>query len=232
MSIHPIKLKAIQLRKLGFSYSEILKTIPVAKSTLSLWLRSVGLSKRQKQRLTDKKMASIKRGWEAWRQIRKDKTKEIKMKAHSEINSIIVDEKKLLLMGAMLYWAEGSKEKEYNLGQGIIFSNSDPNMIRLFLKWLAVCMQLPKDQITFDIYIHKNHEQRIKEVQTYWQAVTGHSADKFGKIYYKKHNLSTVRKNTGSRYFGLLRVRVLKSTHLNRKIAGWIEGICIQCGIV
>ncbi len=41
--------KAIQLRKKGLSYSKILKQVPVAKSTLSLWLRSVGLTKRQKK---------------------------------------------------------------------------------------------------------------------------------------------------------------------------------------
>jgi len=42
------KEKAIKLRKRGFSYSEILREIPVAKSTLSLWLRSVGLAKKQR----------------------------------------------------------------------------------------------------------------------------------------------------------------------------------------
>jgi transposase len=49
------KETAIELRKQGYSYSEILKKVPVAKSTLSLWLRSVGLAERQKQRLTEKK---------------------------------------------------------------------------------------------------------------------------------------------------------------------------------
>lgn len=54
-----IKEKAINLRKRGFSYSEILEQIPVAKSTLSSWLHSIGLSKKQKQRLTEKKLASM-----------------------------------------------------------------------------------------------------------------------------------------------------------------------------
>ncbi|MDD3728951.1 MAG: hypothetical protein PHH50_01355 [Candidatus Pacebacteria bacterium] len=48
------KEKAIKLRKKGLSYNDILKEIPVAKSTLSLWLRDVGLSKRQRQKLTEK----------------------------------------------------------------------------------------------------------------------------------------------------------------------------------
>lgn len=38
---------AIELRKRGLSYSEILMQVPVAKSTLSIWLHSVGLSKTQ-----------------------------------------------------------------------------------------------------------------------------------------------------------------------------------------
>ena len=41
------KEKAIKLRRRGYSYREIMREIPVAKSTLSEWLRSVGLSKHQ-----------------------------------------------------------------------------------------------------------------------------------------------------------------------------------------
>jgi hypothetical protein len=42
------KEKAIKLRKSGATYSEVLREVPVSKSTLSLWLRDVGLSKTQK----------------------------------------------------------------------------------------------------------------------------------------------------------------------------------------
>ncbi len=47
---------AIALRKKGLSYREILKRVFVAKSTLSLWLGDVGLSKKQKQRITQKRI--------------------------------------------------------------------------------------------------------------------------------------------------------------------------------
>ena len=56
------KNKAIELRQKGLSYKEILEQIPVAKSSLSLWLKSVKLSTNQKQRLTDKKRLSALRG--------------------------------------------------------------------------------------------------------------------------------------------------------------------------
>jgi orotate phosphoribosyltransferase-like protein len=82
------KEKAVKLRKRGFSYSEILKEIPVAKSTLSLWLRDIGLAKKQKQRLTKKKLDSALKGARSRREQRLIITKEIKDKARKEIGNI------------------------------------------------------------------------------------------------------------------------------------------------
>src|SRR5207247_3622548 len=45
--------RAIELRRHGLSYREIRAQVPVAKSTLSLWLRQVGLANAQRQRLAD-----------------------------------------------------------------------------------------------------------------------------------------------------------------------------------
>src|SRR3989344_7141328 len=96
------KTKAIELRKKGFSYVEILKSVPVAKSTLSLWLRSVGLSKKQKQRLTEKKLSSMQRGWTKWRNQRIDLTEKIKKSARRDVRKI--SERELWLIGIALYW--------------------------------------------------------------------------------------------------------------------------------
>jgi len=124
--------KAINLRKRGHSYSEILKEVPVAKSTLSLWLRSVGLSKRQEQRLTEKKFAAALKGAQMRRKLRLTITEEIKNEAKDEIGSI--SNRDLWLIGIILYWAEGAKQKEHNPSQKVKFSNSDPKAIKIFLK--------------------------------------------------------------------------------------------------
>ena len=104
------KEKAIKLRKQGFSYSEILKKITVSKSTLSLWLRSVGMAKQQKQRITKKRIIGALKGAKARKDQRIQITKEIKDKARKEIANI--DDKNLWLIGTALNWAEGGKEKE------------------------------------------------------------------------------------------------------------------------
>lgn len=225
-----LKSDAIRLRLNGLSYSEILKTIPIAKSTLSLWLRSVHLSKPQKQRLTDKKLVAIARGWEARRRQRIERTNLIKQNAFKDISKI--NKENLFLMGNMLYWAEGSKQKEHLVSQGVIFGNSDPLMIKMFLKWLKDCLGILDKDLMFDIYIHKNHETHSGATRRYWSEITGFSISKFDKIYFKKHNLSTNRRNKGDSYHGQLRIAVRRSTDLNRKITGWIEAICSQCRVV
>ena len=45
------KERAIQLRKRGYTYNEILKVLPVAKSSLSLWLKDFPLTECEKQSL-------------------------------------------------------------------------------------------------------------------------------------------------------------------------------------
>ena len=222
------KEKAIKLRKNGLSYSEILRKVPVAKSTLSLWLRSIGLAKRQKQRLTEKKLNAMKLGWEACRQKRLRKTEEIKTKARNEIEKL--SNRELWLIGAALYWAEGTKEKSKSMA--VKFSNSDPQMIKLFLEWLCkICKIAPKD-IYFEIYLHETASYRKKEIQNYWLEITNFPPAQFKEIIWKKHNLNPKRKNIGNDYHGQLRICVKKSSNFNRKITGWIEGIYKNCGVV
>jgi|SRR3989344_4944401 len=217
------KNKAIELRRKGLSYREILEQVPVAKSSLSLWLKSVKLAESQKQRLTDKKLASARRGAQKMKDIRIALTKKIKDKARGAVGRL--SKRELWLIGIALYWAEGSKEKEHSPGSGTYFSNSDPRMIKLYLKWLLKCIDLPEEKIYFTIYLHENNKYRIDEVLHYWRTATSFSEKNFRYIYFKKHKVNTKRRNIGNIYFGLLKVAVIESSILNRKIQGWIEGI-------
>ena len=224
------KLKAIKLRKQGLSYGEILKQISVAKSTLSLWLRSVGLAKRQKQRLTEKRLAAALKGAQTKKKQRLFITEEIKSKARNEIKK--VSRRELWLIGTAFYWAEGSKQKEHNVSQKVKFSNSDQGAIKIFLKWLQDICKIPKKNIYFRISLHDSAINRLSKIQKYWSEVTKFRINNFQKIDWKKHNPKTKRKNVENKYFGLLNVCVKKSTNLNRRITGWIEGVCKYCGVV
>lgn len=215
--------KAINLRKKGYSYSEILKEVPVAKSTLSLWLRNVGLAKKQLQKITEKRIKGALRGANARKIERINATKIIQEKAKKEINEI--NKKNLLLIGTALHWAEGAKEKEYYTSVGINFNNSDYRMILIFLKWLKIILKVRDCDLIYELYIHETAD--IKKAQRYWSKNLSIPINRI-RVYLKKNKIKTTRKNTDDKYNGLIRIKVRKSSNLNRKINGWINGICEQ----
>src|SRR3989338_470331 len=219
----PKKEKAIALRKKGKTYSEILKEVLVAKSTLSEWFRDVKLSKPEFQRLTVKKLAAAKRGGEAKHRQRIIRVQMIRDQALKDIEHI--SKRELWLIGIVLYWAEGTKEKDFHPGSSITFNNSDPRMIRVFVRWLFESCKITKDRIKCEIYIHENSKNSIDDARRYWSRASELPIDKFDKVYFKTNKIKTNRKNVGVLYYGLLRVKVSASSTLLRQVSGWTEAI-------
>src|SRR3989338_379178 len=217
------KEKAILLRKEGFSYGEILKQVPVAKSSLALWLKSVGLSKAQKQRLTEKKLDSARRGALKKKEDRILRTRIIKEIAEKEVGKLTKREK--WLIGTALYWAEGSKEKEWSPGSRTQFINSDPKMIRFFLFWVNSICGISLDRIIPALYIHESHKDKVSSVLKFWSEQTQLPIERFKYVYFKRNKVNTKRKNIGEDYHGLLRLSIAASSELNRKISGWVIGM-------
>lgn len=223
------KKTALKLRKQGYSYSEILVKIGVSRSTLSEWLRNVRITNSQIERLRLKNADARKLGSIALRQKRIDKTKKIIEKTKLEIKKLNNDDLKII--GAILYWAEGSKQTKNEPSRELIFTNSDPKMIKIYLLWLKKCLLIKPEDIKFEIYIHETYNKNSNELSSYWSEVTNFPIDKFGKVYLKKNKVNSFRKNRGEEYKGVLRISVRKSTDINRKVMGWVKGICLQSGI-
>lgn len=222
--------RAIVLRREGLTYGQILAQVSVAKSTLSLWLRSVSLSKRQRQRLTAKRLEAGLRGGASKRLKRIEDTKIIVAEAIRQIGSL--SKRELLIIGVALYWAEGSKEKEGYFGSGVIFSNSDAQMARFFKEWLLKIIGIQLSQLKFELYIHQTHFDRLSEIKHYWAKALSIPPNYLYSVYLKRNNKKTIRKRTGKEYYGQVRIRVRASSSLNRRIAGWVQGIVENCGFV
>jgi hypothetical protein len=221
---------AIKLRKLGLSYSEIRKQIPVAKSTLSTLLKNIKLSKKAKKIIESRTVGAQKLGAEAKHNQRVKKEEKIRKSAFSQIANIT--NKELFLMGIMLYWAEGTKSRGSNISQSVDFSNSDSKMLKFFMNWLEVCLKIPKDMIAPRIYIHESKKDKANEVLEYWSKQIVFPKEKFSRTCFTKtvYPRKNKRKDT-TQYYGQLRIRIKKSTDLNRKIAGWIDGVVDSSGL-
>lgn len=218
-----VKEKAIAMRKEGKVYGEILAVISVAKSTLSLWLREVGLSIPQKQHITKLRKQAQQKGARVRHEMAVEKRDGIYDISRDQIGGL--SDREVWLLATMAYWAEGTKEKSYRGGQGFDFANMDPRMARVLIYWLIYIQKVPQSDIKFEIYIHENSKKKVKIVQEYWSKELSVPVADLQKVRYKTHKINTNRKNTGDLYYGLIRVKVVASSTLTRQLEGWAQGI-------
>lgn len=226
------KNAATDLRKKGFSYSEIKKEILVPKSTLSYWFKDVKLSEAQIKKLKDRQLMIARNNLKNRISKTLQKIEEIEKTSAQDLKEI--SKRELWLMGVILYWKERFlNNNENDLRKGVRFTSSDPEIIKFFLKWLQDIGQLKKDEIGFDIFIgqdknmatEKNREA-IAETVNYWSQVTNTSKEFFPRIYFQRNRRKKTKKKSSKKaYHGLLRIRVKASSMMARQISGWVKGI-------
>lgn len=134
------KQQAIDLRKTGKSYSQIGNELEIPKSTLSLWLSEIKISKRA-QALIDKRAykkstdALVKRNKQQTK-LAQERAEVIRVAAKKEFLELSKD--KMFLAGICLYWAEGYKKGAYgSKWKCVDFANSDPEMIMLLMRFFC-----------------------------------------------------------------------------------------------
>lgn len=216
------KIKAIQLRKQGKSYGEILKQVCVSRSTLSLWLRNIELTPTQQERLYKTlRRKNAYKGAKVLQQKRIERTTQIITEAKQEVKNKF-ERNPLFLAGLMLYWAEGSKSDNDEL---VNFSNSDPCMVIFMMKWFREFCKVPENKFRIMIHMHTLHCR--KDIEGYWSDLTGIPLEQFHKTQVKPTSLGH-RKNP--LYDGTCAIRVC-SKDLFRKIKGWRIGFLENVGI-
>ncbi len=211
---HPdLKLEALRLRKKGLSYSEIKKYIPVSKSTLSLWLKSVPLSSVHKKRLYTKQILILSRGAQSQRERRKREIQNIIQLAKDDV-SFPLSFDAYRLFGAALYWAEGDKTKCFEI------TNSDPHLILFMVRWLEKVFCIPPTILRPRLNIYP--QQNEKQIKRFWSDLTHVPVLNFHKSYikpiskgYKKNNL----------YYGTIKIYVPKSIDRRYKVFGWVQAV-------
>ena len=97
-------------------------------------------------------------------------------------------------------------------------------MIKIFLKWLFKCCGYKSEDLIFRVTANISHQYRIQEIQNYWSKITNISINSFRKPFFQKVKWKKIYENPNE-YFGVLRIKVRKSTDFLRKIHGWIEGL-------
>jgi hypothetical protein len=204
---NPRKNLARSLRRGGYSYSEIQKFVNIPKATLAFWFQDLKLSEEQLARLRKKSSEAILTGTKSRSDNIARKIEQIELSAIKDIGKL--SKRELWLMGIVLYWRNKNKN---DVRKGVTFTSSDPDLIRLFLKWLKEVGQIEENEIALDLFLGRPKDK--KEALNFWSIETGFSEGNFGNFYYYKRPSKSI-----------LRIRVKASSMLARQLAGWIKSI-------
>jgi hypothetical protein len=212
-----LRAKARDLREQGLDYEEIVAELGVSKSSVSLWVRDMprppGLSYEERRK---RSAEGVRKYWAAERPIREAERQAISAAAAAQIGPL--SDREIIIAGAIAYWCEGAKNKPYRRDDRVIFMNSDPALIKFFLRFLEAA-GTEHDGLIYSVQIHETAD--ADAAQRFWLEITRADPAQFRRPTLKRHNPKTSRKNTAGDYHGCLRIDVRRSSALYRKIEGW-----------
>ncbi|MFC1674629.1 hypothetical protein ACFL1K_01860 [Candidatus Omnitrophota bacterium] len=174
------KEKARHLRAHGWSLGEISLKIAVPKNTISGWVKDIRLTLKQRKRIKEKELTCaalgrplaakcLKKKMETWKNGIRN---EVKHFGQLSLQNPGIGK----LICGLLYLCEGAK---YPSTRGLIFANSDPLIIRCFLRLLRRFFDIKEDKLRCRV-MHR-WDQDIKKLNKYWSNVTGIPLEQFFK---------------------------------------------------
>jgi hypothetical protein len=216
-----LKLKARKLRGEGESIKTIAKILRVSPGSVSVWCRDIQLTEEQIKTLEknyhDPFYGNRLKNIQLQKQKRLDKIRSLREEGILNIGNL--SDRELFLTGVALYWAEGFK-KDSQAG----FANTDPAMAKFFLKWITQVCRFTLKDLSLRVTVNIDHKERIEEIQNYWSSILNVPTDQFQKPFYQNVKWKKVYENPNE-YYGVIRIKVRRSTDFLRKVHGWIEGL-------
>ncbi|MER6787143.1 hypothetical protein [Streptomyces sp. NPDC000658] len=218
-----LRAEARELRLRGWTYDRIQAELGCSKSSISLWVRD--LPKPERRDAAEQARLASRLRWEHELAVRDEARQRTKAAAAEQVGEMSARD--LFVAGVALYWAEGSKDKPYDRRENVLFVNSDPGVIKLYLAWLNL-LGVEPERLAYRLMIHMTAD--TEGAKRFWADLVGVDASTFQKTTIKKHNPKTVRKNVGENYRGCLVIRVAKGAELYRQIEGWWSGMVDSAG--
>ena len=162
------RARARELRSQSWTLQEIASELGVAKGSVSLWVRDVDFVPRPRNRghpagpkhpMRLKKEAEIERCRE---------------EAEDWVGTMT--QRDLSMYALALYAGEGSKRDG-----SVVFANSDPVLMRLFVVWLRNEFDLDESKFRVKLYLHADLD--LDPAVEFWSAVVDVPPDQFNKPY-------------------------------------------------
>jgi transcriptional regulator with XRE-family HTH domain len=203
-------------RSAGLPIKQIARLLGVAPSSVSIWVRDVPLAPEQLETLRlmnpayNRQLRGANRNAERGRERRRAYQEAGREQARMG--------EPLHVAGAMLYWAEGDKGNK-NCAR---LSNSDPEVLRIFVRFLRTYFDVPDDQLRVTCHLFADHSERQLEIEQYWLDVVRLPRSCLCKSFVNVYSKYSQKKRRNKLPYGTSRISV-HSTAIVQSIYGAIQ---------
>lgn len=198
------------------SVKEIARTVRVTPSSVSLWVRDIPLTPEQLEslRLRNPAYNSQLRG--ASQNAERGRAR--RLASQHEGRAIVREADPLFIAGVMLYWAEGDKSSR----NAARLSNSDPEVLRLFARFVRTCFDVTNDQMAVTCNLFADHLGRQRDIERFWLDVVELPPERLCKSHVNVYSKYSQKKRQNKLPYGTTRL-VVHSTHVVQCIFGAIQ---------
>jgi transcriptional regulator with XRE-family HTH domain len=210
------RAEARRLRKdQGRSIKEIARLLGVSRSSVSLWVRDIELTPEQESALSARDPARnhARNGWAANRERGRLRRRGYQLAGRRRARRL----EPLFVAGCMLYWAEGWKCRST-----VQLTNADPEVIRLFARFLRECFGVPDDRMRLACHLFADHLSRQREIEQFWLDVVDLPRSFLQKSMVNKYSRPSQRKWLNALPYGTCKL-IVHSTEILQTIYGSIQ---------
>ncbi len=192
---------------------ELAALLRVSRSTISLWVRDIDLTDEQQEDLCRRSGSGRIKGSET------NAARALARRREAQRNGRVAARQGDVLhaAGCMLYWAEGSRNRN-----AVEFVNSDPAMVVFFLHFLRACFSIPDARIRVTCNLFANHAEKQREIEGFWLRVLGLPQTCLSKSTVNRYSKYSKKKRRNKLPYGTCRLKI-SDTRLVHEIYGAIQ---------
>lgn len=199
----------------GCSIKDIARRLQVSTSSVSLWVRDIELTPEQHEALMGEN-ALYERQVKG-RTVAAARRRAERNQAQARGRELARRAESLHVAGCMLYWAEGSKSRNQ-----VQFSNSDPDMVRLFVTFLRTYFDVADESIRISCYLYADHVDHQREIEQFWLDTLALQRSSLCKSIVNVYSVASKRKRRNTLPYGTCRLTVSR-TNILQSIYGSIQ---------
>jgi predicted transcriptional regulator len=146
------------MRADGASVRRIAEALRVSQASVSVWVRDVEQTPEQRRALRD-----LTQRQRVGHGRRSQTARELRAAAQQRGRELARSESALHRAGCMLFWAEGSRNRN-----SVRFTNADVAMHAYFLRFLRECYAVSDDRVVLSVNCFLGNGLSVTDIETWW----------------------------------------------------------------